>query len=286
VKLEKKWLPELNIGLLPRSEKIEQTEFAHLYERENEQSFLDMLNLFYVGTTRPEDALYILSSQTKEEPKENNSIVALLVSYLKQSSVWHGFTTYTFGDAGFTKATKAKKECSHLYIKEKTEFKNLLASNIQVKMRAELLWSDERTAGIDRGKQLHEALKFVRYRGDEEQAVEKMQAGGGLSESDKKNIIIKLKEITAHPEVAEYFSEGVTVINERALLKNDRKARFPDRIVLQNGSAVIIDYKTGNPLSKYAEQLNEYALLLNEAGIPVSRKIIFYTTAMKAEVLP
>jgi CRISPR/Cas system-associated exonuclease Cas4 (RecB family) len=46
----------------------------------------------------------------------------------------------------------------------------------------------------------------------------------------------------------------------------------------------VIDYKTGNERPECKQQVNEYAALLQQAGISVSGKILFYTQTQKAEV--
>lgn len=285
VGLQKDWLPQLNIGLLPVTSAVKETEFAPLYEREDEQSFLDMLNLLYVGTTRAEDALYILSNELKNLPKENNSVTALLISFLSAIGKWEGFQPYTFGDAAYRKITgKEKKQAFGTYVKEETKSKNLLASAIKVKVKAEALWSEEANAKVDKGRLLHQALKQIRYTGDEVKVAKALVAEGSLLETEQEQFLGLLQSIIHHPELSAYFLKDVTVVNERALLQKGEKMRIPDRVVFLNDSAVVIDYKTGNERPEYKQQVNEYAALLQQAGISVSRKILFYTQTQKAEV--
>ena len=60
VDLNKPWLKDFAVGVLPVTKDVLQTGFAYLYEEEEALSFLDMVNLVYVATTRAEDMLYIL----------------------------------------------------------------------------------------------------------------------------------------------------------------------------------------------------------------------------------
>ncbi len=287
VPLHKKYLPQLNIGLLPRNKQMLQTEFAALYEREDEQSFLDLLNLLYVGTTRPEDALYILSEELEEEPKENNSVTALLIAFLKKQQQWDGFQQYVFGKQNFEKkiSNKGEKQKFELYKKETTQSANLLASAIKVRMKADLLWSDAATGKIDAGNLLHEALKQVKYEGDEEVVINKMKAEGLLSEEEKSELQIKLKAVIYHTELNAFFKKDFKVITERPLLKRNEKTRIPDRVILKNSEAFILDYKTGKRKPEHQQQLNDYAKWLEEAGVKVKGKILFYTAEQKKEVV-
>jgi ATP-dependent exoDNAse (exonuclease V) beta subunit len=285
VDLKKKWLPQLNIGILPVKKDVKETEFAALYETEEENSFLDMLNLVYVGTTRAEDALYILSAELDEEPEENNSVTALLVSFLKASGDWDGFRTYVFGDEDYAKEPKPKKGSMKVYEKGKTTSRNILSSAIKVRMKADLLWSEETTGRIDEGKLLHEALKQVRFEGDEENVLKRLQTEGILDEAAASKLRKQLKATIAHQDLNLFFKKDLLVINERSLLKQGEKIRIPDRVILQNGEATIIDYKTGKENQAHRKQLSEYASLLRESGIKVKQKILFYTATHKAEVV-
>jgi ATP-dependent exoDNAse (exonuclease V) beta subunit len=285
VDLKKKWLPQLNVGILPVKKDVKETEFASLYETEEEHSFLDLLNLLYVGTTRPEDALYILSAQMDKEPEENNSVTALLLSYLKRTDNWDGFKAYFFGEVDYQKEQKRKKEEMAVYEKGKTISRNILSSSIKVRMKADLLWSEETTGKIDEGKLLHEALKQVKYEGDEEIVLKRMLAQGVLSAEAVDKLRRKLKKVIGNKELNRYFAREMIVVNERALLKENEKNHIPDRVVIQNGAATIIDYKTGKENIAHRQQLTDYAKLLEEAGIKVKQKILFYTGSEKAEVV-
>lgn len=285
VPLQKNYLPQLHVGLLPRNKSMQQTEFAALYNREDEQSFLDMLNLVYVGTTRPEDALYVLSEELEKEPSENNSVTALLISFLQKINQWDGFQTYVFGEPDFIKqvsGTTGKPEFG-LYKKSAVEPANWLASSIKIKMKADLLWSDKSSGKIDAGNLLHEALKQIKYEGDEETLVMKMKAQGLLNEAEKTELLEKLKRVIYHKDIHPFFKKGIRVITERPLLKAGEKIKIPDRVMVTNGEATILDYKTGKEKPEHKQQLKEYALLLQDAGIIVKESILFYTTEQKTE---
>ncbi len=286
VNLKKQWVPQLNLAILPVDKKVQETEFAPLYEREDEQSFLDLLNLLYVATTRPEDALYILSEELKKEPDEINSVTALLTAFLKMTGQWEGFRHYTFGEDQYRKIQKAEKKVTvRLYERQKTKSANLLTSAIRIKMKSALLWSENDTGKIDTGNLLHEILKQVRYAGEETKVVCQFAAEGFIQEEETTSWIARIKAVTGHPEMETFFTRDCEVVNERPLLKKDGKMRIPDRVVHKGKSVVVIDYKTGNPRPEHHQQLNDYAAWLSEAGIMVDRKILFYTATQTTEVL-
>jgi ATP-dependent exoDNAse (exonuclease V) beta subunit len=200
---------------------------------------------------------------------------------------WDGYQRYIFGNPDFAKAVsnKPKKEKFEMYQKGITQSANLLASTIKVKMRADSLWSEEVTGKIDAGNLLHEALKRVKHEGDEETVLNKMKAGGLLSEDEKTELHQKLKAVVYHPELNALFKKGVKVITERPLLKQDQGLRIPDRVLLINGGVTILDYKTGQRETAHKLQLNNYGRWLEEAGLKVKEKILFYTAEQMREVV-
>ena len=55
------------------------------------------------------------------------------------------------------------------------------------------------------------------------------------------------------------------------------KIIIPDRLVLFSDlTAVIIDYKTGDPYSKYEKQLNTYSEIIEDMGYKVIKRILVY----------
>ncbi|MCX6199956.1 MAG: UvrD-helicase domain-containing protein [Bacteroidetes bacterium] len=286
IDLNKNWLPQLPIGLLPNTKDVLETEFALLYEKEIEKTFLDLLNLLYVATTRAEDALYILSKEEDKEPISNNSVTAILISFLKSTGLWEGYRNYNFGDEEFVKIFGNGNNTSLAsFEKGKTNSKNLLASNIKIRMRADLLWNDKSKEKINEGNLLHEALKRIQKTGDEETVLRSLLAEGVIEENEVQHLSDQLHSVLQHADLKKYFDGTSTVLNERQLLKKNEKIRIPDRVILFEDGATVLDYKSGNERPEYQQQLRDYAQWLEEAGIKVKEKILFYTQSQKAVVV-
>jgi ATP-dependent exoDNAse (exonuclease V) beta subunit len=144
VDIDKPWLKDFHVGILPVVRDVLQTEYAPLYEEEDASAFLDLLNLLYVGTTRPEDMLYILSTQVKRLPEKNNSVTALLINYLSVKGLWDGFKNYEFGDVNTVRLKKAGNGHEKgSYISERAGSALKGARQITIKRNSKLLWNDE-----------------------------------------------------------------------------------------------------------------------------------------------
>jgi hypothetical protein len=96
------------------------------------------------------------------------------------------------------------------------------------------------------------------------------------------NIQLKLiKEmlylVVNHPKLAVYFSDQVTVFNEREIVDFDNQVVIPDRLVFNHLNEVtVIDYKTGSPSSEHHQQLLKYERVLKSMGLKVDKKLLIY----------
>jgi ATP-dependent helicase/nuclease subunit A len=136
--LTEDFVENVNVFPLPVQADLEATAYGHLYTKEMSDSLLDMINLLYVATTRPEDRLYLISEKPDNEPERLNSITALLVKFLKDIGRWDGFQAYEFGD-GDTEKDKSKVR------KAVNEFKYTGVTNkkqklLHIKLSDENLW--------------------------------------------------------------------------------------------------------------------------------------------------
>ena len=85
-----------------------------------------------------------------------------------------------------------------------------------------------------------------------------------------------LLSIVSHPDLQAYFNEGLTVFTEREFLTDDQKILKPDRLILEDGRVTIIDYKTGKPEAKHKQQIQNYALALQQLNFEINKKLLVY----------
>jgi len=140
--LQNDFIGNVSVFPLPVQADLEDTEYGHLYQKEMADSLLDMVNLLYVATTRPEERLYLISEKPANEPEKLNSITALLVRFLKALNLWNGFIPYEFGDDGTTKGiTKVRKESIAEFIY--TPVTNHKPKHLSIKLSPEIKWGNE-----------------------------------------------------------------------------------------------------------------------------------------------
>ena len=86
----------------------------------------------------------------------------------------------------------------------------------------------------------------------------------------------RIKAIADHPKLSSYFLKGSLIRNEQDILTNNGKVLRPDRLVIRDNKATIIDYKTGKKNPSYHEQIYSYADALEAMGYEIENKILIY----------
>lgn len=123
---------------------------------------------------------------------------------------------------------------------------------------------------------VHTALSKIKLKADIEPTLYSMCVQGLITNEEKTNLIEVITRIVNLPELKDYFSEGFTVRNEAEIITLSGELFRPDRVLIKEKSAVVIDYKTGEVKSKHKEQILKYSDLLIEMGYAVTEKLLVY----------
>lgn len=86
----------------------------------------------------------------------------------------------------------------------------------------------------------------------------------------------QILEIVNHPQLNAYYKEGREVLTEREILTDSGQVIIPDRLVFDEKSVTIIDYKTGKPNKNHQLQIDNYAVVLQKLNFKVIDKILVY----------
>ncbi len=248
---------------------------ADLYGQEQQKLELDAFNVLYVALTRAVKALYVITkkntSKTKADKYDDYS--SLFKKYLTDIGQWdENKNEYGFGALGPNDACGAIQEevpVAYQYsYKERPELKILTNSGS--------LWDTEREEAQAKGNLIHYALGMVETEKDIEKALGSLESNGEVSINDIQTMRAKIDQVVNHPDLHDYFKDGLTVMNEREIITATGKFLRPDRIMIHDNAVTIIDYKTGKKDVKHKEQLNAYADALVAMGFETNKKIVVY----------
>ncbi len=128
---------------------------------------------------------------------------------------------------------------------------------------------------------MHQAFEYIDTAGDIPAAVEKLILEGQIPGSDSESMIYRLNELISSPPVHDWFKEGNKVMKEADILMPSGNIKRPDRVILTEGRALIIDFKFGEENRKYDEQIIQYGNLLKEMGYKDVEGYIWYVDRNK-----
>ncbi|MDO3694165.1 UvrD-helicase domain-containing protein [Wenyingzhuangia sp. chi5] len=230
----------------------------------NAEIQLDNFNLLYVALTRAEEQLYILSDTKKKSADTPKQFSDYFKEYMFQKNI------ETIYEIGNNKRLSSTKKSEHDYLLE--EFFSVDKKNNQIFIVQNE--GDEDEARLY-GNLIHKAFEKIISIKDLDLANNYIDQQGLPLEVSKKAKQL-LQNVIRHPELTNYYQEGLEVYTERSFLTQSGEINIMDRVVFYNHEAVIIDYKTGAFSKSHELQINNYANILRGLGYFVKAKLLVY----------
>lgn len=264
------------------SSKLKKTYFAGQYYEELLNQYIDNLNLLYVAFTRPCDALYIYCKQEKEDTLKNVGGLAqkILNEHL---SVFDG----NFDERGnyFTSGYLADKDKNR---REKPgeifEPEGIPVENVSGRIHiayAGKIYMDptvhQPKRPINEGKILHEIFTSIRTQDDIIRSVTGMFLHGKINQAEKDRYINLIAHLMNDIQVLSWFTGDWKVLTEAEIILPDSMSKRPDRVMMREELALIIDYKFGERMDHaHHRQVGEYIGLLRQMGYPKVEGYLWY----------
>ena len=85
-----------------------------------------------------------------------------------------------------------------------------------------------------------------------------------------------LSRLHNHPELEVFFHPNYAVFTEHNIISPNEINLKPDRLVLNNKEAFLIDYKTGIPEEKHKVQIENYVRVIEKMNVTVVKKVLLY----------
>ncbi len=275
-------IPELKSALVNLVKDIEETRFALLNEKESAKSFLDLLNVLYVALTRPEQRMYIFSTNKMKDGKWKANgglpdVPDLLYNFLEQENLWEeNNPVYIFGEAA-APSEKSRQAIPAVDTKPGAGYSSNWRQKVEFRRLAPRYWNVENPGrSRDRGILLHQMMAGIKTVNDLEKVFREAQIQGLIREDEKSALEEKMRRLIRHPKLERLFAESATAFTERDILLANGTVLRPDRMVTDGSRCTIIDYKTGHAAESHKKQMREYSQTLYEMGFQKVEALLVY----------
>lgn len=278
--------PFNELPLLPieYNKKLEKSIFSMNYFDEQMHRYIDNLNLAYVAFTRARNELICLAPAAKKMDTsldKTNSLSTLLFA---------SFTTIAQNTDKNTVALSEIFEKDSLVLEmgepriaiyngkqtpqldDKIDYYPSVSSAERLRIRHQslnyLLTNQDLTESrLNYGLIMHDILKEITHSSDQENAIMAMVREGRITETESKKVTQEMQKFWLLPETANWFDKSNKVLNETTILSPDGKKYRPDRVIIKDNTATIVDYKFGEKESiNYNQQVRQYMDLITNMG--------------------
>ena len=249
-----------------------------IYNQQREELELDNFNLLYVSLTRAVEQLHVITEKkiSAKGIVNLNHYSGVFINYLKEQNLWQeDRLEYNFGNIERAKNKEAAESLAEIH--QKFISTPWQEHNIVLLASASKLWDTAQGKAIDFGNLLHEMLSKIITKNDVNIVTTQYHQKGFINKIQLTLIKEMVCLVVNHPKLAVYFSDKVTVFNEREIVDFDNQVVIPDRLVFNHLNEVtVIDYKTGSPSGEHHQQLLKYERVLKSMDFKVGKKLLIY----------
>ncbi|MFI3331089.1 MAG: UvrD-helicase domain-containing protein [Rikenellaceae bacterium] len=285
-----------DMGKFPISweNKMEQSHFSKDFLDEKLLSYIDNINLLYVALTRAECELHIIVPGKAAKNQIDELVVRVLQGQdtrvkldeieLNYSEKEPGFRVYEYGEPTFAHRQKASPRLvASTYASRKFNARENLRVNSQIKEE-----EDEKQVFAPRnyGILMHRIFENSSTSVEVLASVEQLRKDAIINEDESENLKKIIENSFKNPLIKEWFcTPWQQIKNEnQIILPSTAKIKRPDRVMINQDRAVVVDYKFGlNESNSHKKQVREYVKILESMGYKSVEGYVWYVSKEKVE---
>ncbi len=255
-------------------EVLERSLFSGSWKDEESQIIIDNINLLYVACTRAVESLSILCA--KPSSKEKISNAGILYDAVKNMDLIREVSEDERYEIGMLKKLAVGNKNEEIF---EVPFISLPWSGRVTIVRKitdpDILLSSSLKTKIAIGNTVHKILSEISSIEKKDEIVEINLKTAGLDKSSVETVKKMVDNVLNDRACEGWFDGGSRIHNERDILFEGKNYR-PDKMILDDENATVIDFKTGEKNEKNREQVKKYIRLLYGAGYRSVRGILYY----------
>ncbi len=271
----------MKMVLLKCDSSLKNSVFSHDYFHEMLMSIMDNLNLLYVAMTRAVNNLFIILPY-KKGIKKLGTVADLMQTLIENPMLPDSIDSEKYMDFGkhwdlisriFALGVLPSGIEGDISPQQEKKAEPLILHSNRNRMEIRLhskdyfrLTGDSRSERINKGTVMHQIFEKITTVGDVEMAVRQIVASGLVTDQEGKEVEAKIHGLLRQQPYSDWFSGQWKVLNERDILRTGESKHRPDRVMLKDGSAIVIDYKTGEKSDKDMRQMKGYLTDLKKMG--------------------
>lgn len=276
------------------------------FEAEHKDQRIDSLNMLYVALTRAADNLYIYADvQMNKDGVSDKTVASLLLrAWNLQSEIIEEaknysdaeqpcFAEYSSGVAPYIHKDEGKKAEQLFGFNNAKELQAGLCSSGDVVRFRQSQESAIYTAlsgnaedmleHINLGNICHDILSQVAVREQLTHVIDDFYMRGIIDTEEQKQKISELiNRAWTEEKLCDWFSGRWTLLREQAILVNGTECR-PDRVMIRDKHAIVLDYKFGAKQDKYATQVRGYMDAMRQLGYSDVEGYLWYAQSRTLE---
>lgn len=288
----------LKMVLLKCDSTLKNTVFAYDYYREMLYSVMDNLNLLYVALTRAVNHLFV-TMPYKEGINKAGTVAEVVQTLLEHPPLPDSLDAGKYLDPGPCWQAESKIfELGQLVTPTRSDTApqpeqpneplslNANSNRLAIRLHSKeyfRLTGSRKTERINHGTLMHQLFEKIITRADLRPAVDRMVTDGQLTFPEGEELFAKIDSLLQQPPYSAWFDGQWKVLNERDILRAGESKHRPDRVLLKEGRAMVVDYKTGEPSDKDLRQMRGYLSDLQKMGYTSCEGNIWYL--MRDEVV-
>jgi ATP-dependent exoDNAse (exonuclease V) beta subunit len=272
---------KLHLTPVRYGQKLAKTIFAPDYFEERLHACIDNLNTLYVAFTRAKEELIVFAPRSQKA----NSMAGLLWEGLCESDSFSFDTAsglFEMGSPCLSSGSGKEKQTEEISMG--TLFSASPDDRLQLRLHGKSFFFDN--AQRKHGALMHEVLSSIRTKKDVAPAVDGYLQAGVVNREEASALARRLEDLLASPGVSSWYDGSSRVLNEVEILSGEGKTKRPDRVMLADNRAVIVDYKFGEKQDKrHHRQVKNYMDLVRRMGYENVEGFLWYVELDKIEAV-
>ena len=266
---------------LKHSSQLMETRFAANYEKESYEIALEEVNTMYVAFTRAIERLYIFVNNRKFKNSAQNVLKGVLENPL--FPLQERYIENVF-ELGTLEKAQPKEEDSMTNI----PLTDYPASNPETKLSITQESSFWKQLNTDKANYIKEGIivhaimaQLTVFEPPEldrllKKIISQMVLKGTIPVAQPSYFEDKITTLfTNNSTLYQWFSPGWMVVNEHKIIANGN-TYIPDRVIIKENKAVIIDFKKELKSDKHNAQIRHYGELLSQMDYKIERMLLVY----------